>query len=103
VQAGALGGLIFTQRETPVYQTASAPAAATSQTAFAIVRFDPQARADEITQLLEANRVNIVSGPTAGGLYQLGAAQGPLSDAETAAVIDRLQHDKNVNFVAAKK
>src|SRR5690242_2983225 len=67
VQAGFIAGVMLNETKTGGYQTASAPATAPDAGTFALIRFAPQASADEITKFLEANKLSIASGPMAGG------------------------------------
>jgi len=81
------------------YELASAPAAATGE--FVFIRFAPQASADDVTKVLEANKFEISGGPQPGGLYRVRVAVTALSQGELAALIKRLQNDKIVSLIAA--
>jgi hypothetical protein len=95
LQAGIIGSAVFNPQF--IYGTASAPSA-TREPAFAIVRFAPQASAADIDALLEANKVTIAGGPSAGGLYRLRATEARKED--LAKLIEQLSQDKSVSFIA---
>jgi hypothetical protein len=82
------------------FQTASAPATAQAEGAFALVRFAPQASATDITRFLEANKLSLAGGPAAGGLYRVRVADTRLDKDELARRIKALQADKTVDFIA---
>jgi len=94
LQAGVIGSALVNPQ---IYGTASAPSAS-PEPAFAIVRFAPQASAVAIDALLEANKVTIVEGPTAGGLYRLRATG--VAKEDLPKLIEQLKQDKSVSFIA---
>jgi hypothetical protein len=96
LQIGVLGGVLLNRQTT--YVTASAPETPAATGAFALVRFAPQASAAEVAQLLETNKISIADGPLPGGLYRVRAAGA--TKEELAKIIDKLQQDKAVSFVA---
>ena len=83
------------------YQTASAPTTDPGVGAFTLIRFAPQASSDDITKFLEANKLSIVAGPMAGGLYQVRVAVTGIPKGELANIVKRLQQDKIIDFIAA--
>jgi len=99
VQAGFIAGVILNETKSG-YQTASAPTAAPDAGTFALIRFAPQASADEVTKFLESNKLSIASGPTAGGLYKVRVAVTGIPKAELARIVKKLQEDKVVGFIA---
>jgi anti-sigma factor RsiW len=99
LQAGVIAGFMI-NKNGGGYQTASAPAQVSAQGSYALIRFNPQASAADIAGFLERNRLSIVSGPTAGGLYRVRIADTKLQRAELAGIADKLQNDKVVAFVA---
>ena len=101
LQAAVLGGIAFHEKATGSYQTASVPSAAPGDGSYVLVRFVPQATAEDISTFLEANDLSIVSGPSGGQLYQVRVATKKLPDDELPRVIGRLQKDKVVGFIAA--
>jgi hypothetical protein len=100
VQAGFIAGVMLNETKTGGYQTASAPATAPDAGTFALIRFAPQASADEITKFLEANKLSIASGPMAGGLYKVRVAVTGIPKGELARIVKKLQDDKVVGFIA---
>ena len=100
LQAGLIAGVMLKAPATGGYETASAPSAATAEGAYALIRFAPQANADDITKFLETNKVSVVDGPSAGGLYRIRVAVTGLPKDELARIIKRLQEDKVVGFIA---
>ena len=62
------------------YETASVPAAVKGEGAYALIRFQPQASAADITKFLETNKLTLTGGPTAGGLYRVKVAPKPLAE-----------------------
>ena len=99
LQAAILADVVLKEHQTAGYQTASAPATAPADGAFALIRFAPQASAADITKFLEANKASIVSGPTAGGMYRVRVAVTGLPKADLAAIVKKLQEDKVVGFI----
>ena len=100
VQAGFIAGVMLNETKTGGYQTASAPTTAPDAGTFALIRFAPQASADEVTKFLETNKLSIASGPTAGGLYKVRVAVTGIPKAELARIVKKLQEDKVVGFIA---
>lgn len=100
VQAGFIAGVVLNETKTGGYQTASAPATAPDAGTFALIRFAPQASADDVTKFLETNKLSIASGPTAGGLYKVRVAVTGIPKAELARIVKKLQEDKVVGFIA---
>jgi hypothetical protein len=82
------------------YETVSAPATAPGVGAFTLIRFAPQASSDDITKFLEANRLSVVAGPVAGGLYRVRVAVTGLPKDELARIVKKLQENKVVVFIA---
>ena len=100
VQAGFIAGVMLNETKTSGYQTASAPTTAPDAGTFALIRFTPQASADDVTKFLETNKLSIASGPTAGGLYKVRVAVTGIPKAELARIVKKLQEDKVVGFIA---
>src|SRR6185437_16503095 len=71
LQAGIIASVMIKETKTAGYETASAPATDPGVGAFTIIRFAPQASSDDITKFLEANRLQVASGPMPGGLYKV--------------------------------
>jgi anti-sigma factor RsiW len=100
LQAGLLTGIMLNETKTSDYQTASAPTTDPEVGAFTLIRFAPQASADDITRFLEANKLSIAAGPMAGGLYKVRVAVTGIPKAELARIVKKLQEDKVVSFIA---
>jgi hypothetical protein len=79
-------------------------ASAVSKGSFAVIRFAPQATADEITKFLGAYKATLVEGPlkTGGGLYRIRLAENQLPPADVGKIIRQMQdHDARiVGFIA---
>jgi anti-sigma-K factor RskA len=101
LQAAVLGGIVFHEKTPGSYQTASVPLAAPDDGSYVLIRFRPEATAEDISTFLEANDLSIVSGPSGGRLYQVRVAPKKLPDDELPRVMGRLQKDKVVGFIAA--
>jgi anti-sigma factor RsiW len=103
VLQGGLLGVLATQAPQVVYSTASAPSAAPAKGAYVLARFAADAKATEITSLLEANDATIASGPTPGGFYRLQVAPKPLPKDKLAAIAHHLKQDKLFDFVSVSE
>ena len=101
LQAGLLAGFVFKTKSQGSYQTASAPATAPGDGSYVLIRFQPEATAADIASFLEANKLSIVSGPAGGQLYQVRVAPTKLSQADLTRIVNTLQNDKVVGFIAA--
>jgi hypothetical protein len=100
LQAGLIAGVMLKDNDSAGYETASAPSTAPGVGAFTLIRFAPQATSDDVNKFLEANKLSIVSGPVAGGLYRVRVAVTGLPKAELGKIVKKLQEDKAVNFIA---
>ncbi len=101
LQAGLIAGIVLKDHGTGGgYETASAPSTDPGVGAFTIIRFAPQASSDDITKFLEANKLQIASGPAAGGLYKVRVSMTGLPKGEIARIVKKLQEDKVVGFIA---
>ena len=67
---------------------------------YALIRFQPQATAADITNFLEANKLSVSEGPTAGGLYRVRIAATKLPRTDLDRLIKTLQENKVVGFIA---
>ena len=99
LQAGVIGVMVG-KSGGGGYETASAPTTAPGVGAFTIIRFAPQATMDDITKFMETNKLNVVAGPTAGGLYKVRVGEASLAANDLNALVKKLQSDKVVGFVA---
>jgi anti-sigma factor RsiW len=100
LQAGLIAGIMLRQNSAGGYETASAPTSIAGEGAYALIRFQPQANAADITNFLETNKLRIVGGPAAGGLYRLRIAATKLSKTDLDRIVKTLQEDKVVGFIA---
>ena len=100
LQAGVIGVMVTKSGSGGSYETASAPTTAPGVGAFTIIRFAPQATMDDITKFMETNKLNVVAGPTAGGLYKVRVGEASLAANDLNALVKKLQSDKVVGFVA---
>jgi hypothetical protein len=99
LQAGLIAGIVLKQTAPAGYETASAPSRAPGVGAFTLIRFAPQASFDDINKFLETNKLSIVAGPVAGGLYKVRVATSALPKAEIDGIVKKLQQDKVVGFI----
>lgn len=100
LQAGLIGGIMLKETQTGGYQTASAPSTDPGVGAFTLIRFAPQATSDDINRFLSDNKLSIVSGPMAGGLYKVRVGMAAMPKTDLADVVKKLQQDKTVGFIA---
>jgi hypothetical protein len=101
VQAGVITGVVMKEHAAPgKYETASAQP--TSDGAYAVVRFAPQASSSDITNFLGAHMATLVDGPKAGGLYRIKFSGSSVPKDEVSRIIRRMQEQsKVVSFIAA--
>ena len=101
LQAGVIAGVLLNENNGRGYATVSAPSAISGEGTYALVRFQPQASATDITGFLEANKLSIADGPSAGGLFRVRIAPAKLTKVDRDRLIATLQTDKAVSFIAA--
>jgi hypothetical protein len=97
LQAGLLAGMLVGDRG-ETYQTASyekTPAAA-QQGSYALVRFNPDASAADITRFFETYKASLVEGPRAAGIYRIRVAHDALARDALSQVLARMAQDKGV-------
>jgi hypothetical protein len=99
LQAGFLADLAL--KNPAQYETASVPAAAPGEGAFVLMSFRPGATAAAINEFLDVNKLSVVDGPSAGGIYRVKVAAKPLPKDALAAITKKLQEDTVVGFIAA--
>jgi hypothetical protein len=101
VQAAVITGVVMKEQgPTGKYETASAQP--TSDGAYAVVRFAPQASSSDITNFLGAHMATLVDGPKAGGLYRIRFAGASVPKDQVNKMIRRMQEQtKVVSFIAA--
>jgi anti-sigma factor RsiW len=106
LQAGVIGAVLV-KNQPSSYQTASlsdnAPitrSLGAGAAPSALVRFAPDARAAEITALLDKYQASVVDGPK-GGLFQLQFGKKAMTKDEVASVLTKLQSEKIVSLAVA--
>jgi hypothetical protein len=106
LQAGIIAGLYVKTAdkggkgiETPSYEKPNGPV--TRQGSYVLVRFTPDATANDITNFLEAYKVAVVEAPQAKDLFRLRVAETSRSKAEIAQIVAHMQADnKIITFIA---
>jgi len=99
LQAGFIADVVLKDRSAE-YGTASAPTSDPGVGEFTLIRFAPQASADDITKFLAANKLQVAAGPVAGGFYRVRVADTKLPKEELGRIVKKLQDDKVVSFIA---
>lgn len=99
LQAGVIGTVLVKDRAGGNFQTAAFPAQSTTGT-FGLLRFAPDAKADDIAQLLNNYNASIVSGPKAG-MFRVQFGDKALSKQDAAQLMTRLQAEKIVSLVVS--
>ena len=99
LQAGFIADIVLKDRSAE-YGTASAPTSDPGVGEFTLIRFAPQASADDITKFLAANKLQVAAGPVAGGFYRVRVADTKLPKEELSRIVKKLQDDKVVSFIA---
>jgi anti-sigma factor RsiW len=100
LQAGFLAGFVLKEKSPGGFETASAPANVSGEGSYVLLRFQPQAIAADVANFLETNKLSIVGGPSTGGLYLVRVAPTKLAKADLMQVVNTLQDNKLVGFVA---
>lgn len=100
LQAAVIGGVLMRDHGAGGYQTASSQSSGGPAGPAALVRFAPDAKASEITDLLASYHATVVDGPKAG-MFRIVLGDKPLPGAERDQLIARLQSEKVVGFAAA--
>jgi len=101
LEASYIADLVLIEhKDASAYQTASTPSDVQREGSFALIRFQPQTTAADITKFLETNKLSLAGGPSAGELYRVRVAPVALPKDELAGVIKKLQSDKVVDFIA---
>ena len=101
VQAAVIAAVVVKEQGSPSEPgLASAP----SEGSYAVVRFAPQATADDITKFLGAYKATVVEGPLKGQLYRIRLSETKLPTEEVGKIVRQMQSESNVvGFVAAKE
>jgi len=101
LQAGLLAGIMLKEKSAGGYETASVPANVSGEGSYVLLRFQPQASAADVANFLETNKLSIAGGPSAGGLYRVRVAPSKLAKADLTRLVNALQDNKVVGFIAA--
>ena len=103
VQAAVIAAVVVKEQGGPSGpELASAP----SKGSYAVVRFAPQATADDITKFLGAYKAMVVEGPLnmGGQLYRIRLSDTQLPKEEVGKIVRQMQSEsKVVDFIAAKE
>ena len=99
LQAGVIGTVLVKDKAPGNFQTAAFPVQPAAGT-YGLVRFAPDAKADDITQLLNTYNATIVSGPNAG-MFRVKFGDKTLSKQDAAQLLTRLQAEKIVSLAMA--
>ena len=100
LQAGFLAGFMLKEKSPGGFETASAPANVSGEGSYVLLRFQPQAAAADVANFLETNKLSIVGGPSTGGLYRVRVAPTKLAKADLMQIVNALQDNKVVGFIA---
>jgi anti-sigma factor RsiW len=103
LQAGLIAGIVFKEQgahNVANYQTASLSRPASGEGSYALIRFQPQANAADISKFLETNKLTIADGPSPGGLYRVRVAPSKVSGTDLTGIVKKLQDNSVVGFIA---
>jgi hypothetical protein len=100
LQAGFLASFVLKERSAGGYETASVPANVSGEGSYVLLRFQPHASAADVAIFLETNKLTVVGGPSAGGLYRVRVAPTKLAKADLTRIVSTLQDNKVVGFIA---
>jgi anti-sigma factor RsiW len=100
LQAGFLAGFVLKEKSPGGFETASVPANVSGEGSYVLLRFQPQAAAADVANFLETNKLSIVGGPSTGGLYRVRVAPTKLAKADLTRIVNALQDNKVVGFIA---
>jgi hypothetical protein len=101
LQAAVIAGILLNEKSSDDYQTASTPTGIAGEGSDVLLRFKPQASAAQIADFLETNKLSIVGGPSAGGLYRARVSATKLAKPELTRIVKTLQDSEIVGFIAA--
>lgn len=99
LQAGVIGAVLVKDRGAG-FQTASYGGAQTQPGVFALVRFQADAKASDISAFLDSYKATIVDGPKAG-MFRLRIGSGTLSNTEMTQLLGKLSSEKVVGLAMA--
>jgi hypothetical protein len=103
VQAAVIALVVVKEQGSP-----SGPglASAPNEGSYAVVRFAPQATANDITDFLGAYKAKVVDGPLnmGGPVYRILLSETKLPEEEVGKIVRQMQSEsKIVEFIAAKE
>src|SRR5262245_25448102 len=101
VQAAVIAAVVVKEHGSP-----SEPGLASAPNGgpYSVVRFAPQATANDITNFLRAHKATVVEGPLAGQLYRIRLSQAKLPKEEVNKIVRQMQSEsKIVDFIVAKE
>jgi hypothetical protein len=101
LQAAVIAGILLNEKASDDYRTASTPTGIAGEGSDVLLRFKPQASAAQIADFLETNKLSIVGGPSAGGLYRARVSTTKLAKPELTRIVKTLQDSEVVGFIAA--
>jgi hypothetical protein len=104
MQAAVIASVVVVKEQGS--QSGPGLASASSEGSYAVVRFAPQATADDITNFLRAYKATVVEGPlnTGGRLYRIRLSETKLPTAEVGKIVRQMQSEsKVVDFIVAKE
>ncbi|HLH10628.1 MAG TPA: hypothetical protein VKV77_01975 [Methylovirgula sp.] len=100
LQAAVIGSILIKEKAPGSYETASVPTSPGTEGTDVLMRFQPQATVSDINRFLETNKLSIARGPSAGGIYRVHVSGAKLSKDEATRVLNTLQQNRIVGFVA---
>jgi hypothetical protein len=101
VQAAVIAAVVVKEQGSP---REPALASAPNEGFYAVVRFAPQASANDITNFLGAYKATVVEGPLGGQLYRVRLSETKLPKEEVDKIVSQMQSEsKIVDFIAAKE
>jgi len=101
LQAAVIADIVLRAPAGGGYETASTKTGLAREGSYALIRFAPQASVAAVTTFLEANKLVIVEGPSAGGLYRIRIAAEKLTKSDRDRILNSLRADQVVGFIAA--
>jgi hypothetical protein len=102
LQAAVIAAIVVKEGAPSGPSLASAP----SDGSFAVVRFAPQATANDITKFLGAYKATLVEGPLnmGGQLYRIRLSETKLPKDEVGKIVRQMQEESQIiGFIAAKE
>src|SRR5262245_54036097 len=101
VQAAMIAAVVVKEQGSPSGpRLASAP----NEGSYAVVRFAPQATANDITKFLGTHKATVMDGPLAGQVYRIRLSETKLPKEEVNKIVGQMQSEsKIVDFIVAKE